>query len=304
MLSRVDDMRAMEDAESSISHQRSSSNDWRKHIRPPSTSLTLRQTIWLFVQVVASSGICWGGNYGISIGVYKNAPPPTLWEFPLPIAGHFGVLCIVETLVNWLIIGSLQALDLKSGLVEPLHPEAVRHWWPSPDNHLTWWLCPSDLVIPPEAIHEQRILRRLLSSIVRSVPWMVFVFILIFPSFCLVTYSLWGENGYNAFPLPQYLTATFGGTIAFISVPFWSILSLVYIGKRVVSGDNLAPVPERSNEGIIPGNSSLNHSPSPLRTSPRTTLTKGQSRTNVETKFSHPRSPDSPMSPSRKINMI
>ena len=305
MLPRVDYVRATEGEEGEVSYQRQQprDEDWRKHVKPPSKSLTMRQWVWLVVQGVASTGICWGVNYGISIGVYRNAPPPTLWQFPLPIAGHFGVLCIVETLINWVIIGSLQALDLKSGLVAPLHPDAVRHWWPAPENHLTWWLRPSDLVIPPEAVREQPIPRRVLSTLVRSIPWMVFVFVLVFPSFCLVTYSLWGENGYNSFPLPQYLTATFGGLIALVSVPFWSMMSLVYIGRRVVT-ENDVSLPELSPERNVSESRSPSHSPQSMRSSPGKKTAKGHAGAIAETKFSHPRSPDSPMSQNRKINMI
>ena len=301
MLPRVDDVSGLAVEESQASQRVGSSQDWKKDIKTPLKSLTMRQRVWLVVQGVASTGICWGVNYGISIGVYRDAPPPTLWQFPLPLAVHFGVLCIVETLINWLIIGSLQALDLKSGLVEPLHPEAVRHWWPSPDNHLTWWLCPSDLVFPPATLREQFLGRRLFLTLVRSVPWMVFVFVLVFPSFCLVVYALWGSNGYNSFPLPQYLTATFGGVIAAVSVPLWSVMSLVYVGTRVVSEESEVPLSETLPEV---NSRSLGHSPRSLRGSPRMMATKGQLRSNTESKFNGPRTLDSPMTPTRKINMI
>lgn len=274
---------------------------WASHVRAPTTAFSPRQKAWILLQVFASTGICWGVNYGISIAVYKGVPPPTLWQFPLPLAGHFGVLCIVETLINWVIVGSLQAIDLKSGLVEPLHPSTLRNWWPSTENKITWWLCLSDLVIPPEKIEDRLMSRRIPLTLLRSTPWMLFVFVLVFPTYCLVTYTLWGDRGYNAFPLPQYITATFGGLIAFVTIPFWSLISLVYVGRRVSSNERAMTTELTSEVNML---MSANRSPRGLRNSPRSQLTKGVSKDTSDLKFVAPRSPDSPLTGHRKINII
>ena len=194
-------------------------------IKPVSSTWTTRQIIWIVVQGLGAGGICFGVIYGIGIAVYSKNPPPTLWYFPIPIAGDFGVMCILLTLANFFICGILQTFDVLQGLVEPLDP-AVIFFWPSSDSQLLWWTNTTDLLIS-----EQNFSQRFVWTLTRSIPWMLYTFAVLWPLFTGFSYYIWGNNNYNSFPQPQFMSATFGGSAAIITVPVWAVLTLGSMGS-------------------------------------------------------------------------
>jgi hypothetical protein len=56
-----------------------------------------------------------------------------LFEFPIPLAGNFGVIIAVEVLLNFIISGSLQTLDVLKGVCPPISISAVAKFWPKQD---------------------------------------------------------------------------------------------------------------------------------------------------------------------------
>lgn len=212
-------------------------------IKPTSESWTTRQILWVTGQGIVSAGISFGTVYGISIGVYAGNPAPTLWYFPIPIAGHFGVLCIVLTLVNWVICGILQTFDVINGIVEPLNPALLGHYVPLPGSRILWWLNTTGLVIAehvPATGTNATWPQRTRWTLYRSTPWMVYTFILLWPLFTGFSYYIWGNDRYNSFPQPQFITATFAGVSALITVPVWAVCTLMHMGtfQRLVPSRN------------------------------------------------------------------
>lgn len=235
---------------------------WATKCKPPTEKFSTKQIIYVLIQTLSSTGINWGANYGIGIALYQSKPAPTLWLFPLPIAGHYGSLCILIPLICWILVNALQTLDILNGVIEPVSPRALYGYWPQSTSY-QWWLRTSDLVLCPEITTERPWSQRILSTLLRSLPWMPYTFVLLWPLFTGVTFALWGDDGYNSFPLPEYLTATFGAAIAFITIPWWSIMTLVSIGDRIErieqqvverSKDFMAtvPVPSTSEDADSP----------------------------------------------------
>ena len=94
------------------------------------------------------------------------------------------------------------------------------------------WLSQSEMVLqargPPKAMH-----LRFLHQCKLSIPWMVVSFALIWPIACGVCYSLYGHKGYNDYPVPQWASAIVCGVCAFITCPFWAIITMVRVGEMI-----------------------------------------------------------------------
>jgi hypothetical protein len=84
----------------------------------------------LLLQGVGAAAVCFGINFGVAVLVFRGQPPPTLFDFPLPLAGNFGVIIAVEVLLNYIISGSLQTLDVLKGVCPPLNASALAPFWP------------------------------------------------------------------------------------------------------------------------------------------------------------------------------
>lgn len=201
---------------------------WIKKVKSPTSSFSFTQIVWIILQGLVSSGICFGVVFGISVEVYKNLVP-TLWYFPVPIAGHLGLLAICVTLINWVLCGILQTLDILNGFVPPLHASALI-WWPQEDSTLSWWLNTSDLVIEPQSYPKTSWSKRIICTLVRSVPWILLSFIIFWPIFVGTCSALWGNNEYNSNPQPEYITATFAAVIALFTVPVWAVITATRVG--------------------------------------------------------------------------
>jgi hypothetical protein len=214
--------------------------EWMSTTKQPTEYFSCRQIVWLSIQGIASTGICWGVNYGLGLIVYtSDNPPPTLWNFPVPIAGHLGMLCIIEVLINWILVGTLQTYDVLTGIVEPMHPKVLLKLWPTKDHKLEWWLRTSDIALIPENSDERYWGMRIKSSLLRSFPWMLYSFCLTWPLFSGISFAIWGDTGYNTFPLPQYITATCGAAISLVTVPIWGLITLVSLGSRIIQSEEL-----------------------------------------------------------------
>ena len=98
-------------------------------------AFTLRQLLYvILLQGVGASAVCFGINFGIAVLVFRGQPPPILFEFPIPLAGNFGVIIAVEVLLNYIISGSLQTLDVLKGVCPPLKASAIGALWPKPNS--------------------------------------------------------------------------------------------------------------------------------------------------------------------------
>ena len=100
-------------------------------VKPVTEAFTLRQFLYvLLLQGAGAAAVCFGINFGVAVLVFKGQPPPILFEFPIPLAGNFGIIIAVEVLLNYIISGSLQTLDVLKGVVPPLKASALGSMWP------------------------------------------------------------------------------------------------------------------------------------------------------------------------------
>jgi hypothetical protein len=100
-------------------------------VKPATEAFTIRQFLYAFLlQGIGAAAVCFGINYGVAVLVFKGQPPPVLFEFPIPLAGNFGVIIAVEVLLNYVISGSLQTLDVLKGIAPPLKSSALGSVWP------------------------------------------------------------------------------------------------------------------------------------------------------------------------------
>jgi len=206
---------------------------WSASTKPVTEKWTAIQIAWVLLQCVTSTGLCFGINYGIGVGMYRDQPPPKLFEFPLPIAGHYGVLCILQTLINWPLMGSLMTFDVMNGLVPPINPATALPWWPTKGSSWEFWFKTSDLILRPQMPASWY--QRISWTFTRSIPTLLLCFFLLWPIFTGVSWSIWGDTNYNSFPQPAYMTATFSGAMAILSTPFMAIVTLASLGERIES---------------------------------------------------------------------
>jgi hypothetical protein len=104
-------------------------------VKPVTDAFTVRQLLYVFLlQGVGAAAVCFGINFGVAVLVFRGQPSPILFEFPIPLAGNFGVIIAVEVLLNYVISGSLQTLDVLKGVCPPLKVSAIRSFWPGRDS--------------------------------------------------------------------------------------------------------------------------------------------------------------------------
>lgn len=226
-----------------------------------------------------SAGISFGLNYGLAILVFRGKPPPTMWYFPLPMAGDYGVLAIIETLMIYMLSGTLIMLDVKKGMLAPLDPCWLKGWWPNRTSWVYWYLRPPEILInfsnsdlndttsvsstsskssDLEHSESYKYALRIYASIQRAIPWIIFGFFSVWPWFVIGTFVLYGNNNYNSDPQPEYLSALIGGVLAFILTPVLCLVTLTFLGDQILLA--------KSSIKLSEGRSTMNPMFSPTET--------------------------------------
>lgn len=201
--------------------------------KPATKSWEPLQILYVILQAIIPTVICFWVNYGISIPVYRDATAPaTLWFFPLPVAGDYGITIALEVLINWNVICSMQALDVLNGLIPPVHREAMV-WWPAKNSKMEWWLRTSDVLVAAHSDRNLSLSARLCNHLKKSFPWMCFCYIILWPIFCGTSWALWGNANYPSFYRPQVLLGAIGAATSLITSPVWAVMTLVSIGRLV-----------------------------------------------------------------------
>ncbi len=117
-----------------LSHPGASSTIFHK-VKPVTDGFTLKQLLYvLLLQGLGASAVCFGINFGVAVLVFRGQPPPILFEFPIPLAGNFGIIIAVEVLLNYIISGSLQTLDVLNGICPPIKASALGSFWPKQNS--------------------------------------------------------------------------------------------------------------------------------------------------------------------------
>ena len=211
-------------------------SSWTK-LKPVSASWTKVHTIHCVgLGCLLPTLMCGAANFWVAVRIFKEEPPPTMWDFPIPMAGNFFVLIIVQTFANFVLSGVIQLCDVLNGIVPPLDPGALS-WYPKPDSPLFWWMRPTELILPPRDELDKFFIERLLDSILRAGVWILAAEIIFWPLSTIITYSIYGNTGYNSYPQPQWICCVLGAVHATVFMPLWQVSAYTSIGQRLLDGE-------------------------------------------------------------------
>ena len=176
-----------------------------------------------------------------------------MFFFPIPLAGNYGMIILIETIVNFHLTSSLQTLDILNGLVapicsnEPLLPLCSSICLPP---RLLWYLEPPELVFAPLGSSSKPWRSRIFSSVHRSLFWSLLSFIL-WPLFVVGSVLIWGKDAkdYDDYPTPEYMSAVIGASSAAIFVPVWATINLRAVGMRIERTEQIMELEQSEREG-------------------------------------------------------
>ena len=210
--------------------------DMWKDCREPCTWSTRHTVHLILIGTLMPTLFCTGANFGVAVGIFGGQDAPTMWDFPIPLAGNYFAITFVQMFANYVISGCLQVHDVLCGLVPPLHPSsAILAYWPKEDSTLYWYMQPTELILAPRDDPDKPFEFRLLDSIVRAGFWVVIAAIPGVPLSIGITYALYGADGYNSYPLPQWLGAIYGGILSIIFMPLWQLSAEITLGHRIIA---------------------------------------------------------------------
>lgn len=204
---------------------------WNKALEP-TQSFTVHQILWIFLQTIVCSAICFGVNFALCTLAFYGKPDPVFFEFPESLVTSYALTVVLEITLNWFINGSVMSYEVLHAKVAPLSPKAV-FWWPKiEESKLRWYFDTTTLVVPTTPATTKW--QRLWNHTVRGIPWHVYSFIVSFPLFCGLTYVFCGNRSYNDFPQPEILVGAFGVLLAVTTQPIWAVITLTNIGERMI----------------------------------------------------------------------
>lgn len=212
---------------------------WNK-CKMPSNIWTARHSLYCgIVGSLLPTMICFAVNFGVATALFRGNPPPTMWAFPVPLAGDFAAIILVQTIINYPLFGTLSTFDILNGLAPPLLPSAMSLVEMDTETYLGWLLQPPELFFPPIKAPDKQVKGRIADTLKRIGAWFVLAFIPLWPLFTGITYAIWGLDGYNSYPQPEFIAATLGGVLAFATCPVWTLVTLLNLGKRIQLEESL-----------------------------------------------------------------
>lgn len=156
-----------------------------------------------------------------------------MWNFPIPLAGNYAIIILVQTFISFSLFGTLSTLDILNGFVSPLNRNYFNFFDVNSRQCLGWLLRPPELLLSPVDMPNKSCSSRICTTINRTIVWFVLSFCLVWPIFTGTSFSIWGASNYNSYPQPELLSAALGGILAFLTCPIWGLVSLIDMGKRI-----------------------------------------------------------------------
>ena len=210
-----------------------------KHCKEP-TSWNTRHTAYLTLAgAILPTLICAGSNFGVAWAIFGPWEKPHLWKFgeAPPMAGNFIAMCFVQTFANYVVSGNLNVVDVLNGIVSPLDASLEDNifvrYWPSREHWSYWYLQPPELLLSPRDWPNKPFSLRLIDTIIRAGFWMCIWGITTWPIVTLVTFCIWGNDGYNAYWIPQVTACVYGALLSLLFMPLLAISAMVNIGHRI-----------------------------------------------------------------------
>ena len=218
--------------------------EWHAKCLNPTDHMTSSQWCWVLQHTIINSMVCFGVNFALVTASFYGKDDVKLFEFPSTVAGAYALTILIELTLNWLSNGIIMTLEIKNGKVPPLHPNSVP-WWPKlgdfETSSIVHYTNLTELVLPSSLLRNKsnemscwHSISRFLRFQSRSLPWMLYIGIVLLPVYTAVTYLLYGFDDYTDFPQPQFLVSIFGVLIVFLTMPIWTISTLGYVGYRML----------------------------------------------------------------------
>jgi hypothetical protein len=200
----------------------------------PAAVWTKGQIHWIILQTIVSTIISCSLNFGICTLSYRGNEAPTTFGWPSPMAGDYAVTIYLQTTLSFFVSCTLMTVDVLKGKVEPRAAYDVA-WLPSNDSKYDWYADVCTLAIPSRDVsgNIESYCTRVKNHAIRSIPWLAFVGLALWPLFSGVSYLIWEKRGYGDFPLPEAITSFMGLLITIMTVPFWAVMILMRVGRKI-----------------------------------------------------------------------
>ena len=224
---------------------------WTK-AKEPSSEWTVCHTLHLvLLGCLLPTVICGVANFYVAVGIFKGTAAPTMWAFPIPMAGNTFAVIFIQTFANFVVSGAIQLFDVLNGLVPPLQPGVIS-WWPKPTSLWFWWMQPTEIIISPRDEPDKHLLERVVDSIIRAGMWIMVAEAVFLGPMLGIMYAMYGNDGYNDYPIPQWVSSVQGAVLAFTFSPIWQLSCYITLGQRahdetrafLLSNDACAPLEE------------------------------------------------------------
>ena len=192
------------------------------------------QVAYVFSQAIIPAVVVFWINFGFARLTFGSGNSTSLFGFQFPIAGDLALTVFSVVMSDWFINCSLQTFDILMGVVDPLHPDAVS-WWPAAGSDVEWWLRTTDFAFY-FLKGEGSFIRIVYSNVLKSLPWAIVSFGIIWPITIAVCWTFFG-NGSPGDPKLEVIFGAVGGIVAFVTTPIWAVMTLLSVGASIVAED-------------------------------------------------------------------
>ena len=195
----------------------------------PTNEWSWYQISWVVLQTLITSTTVFGINFGLTLLSFTGKEV-SLFQFPIPMTGTYAIAIMATTFANWFISGSLMSLDVINGRVAPLDPKCL-YYWPTVESYWRKFTQISEFVCPSAENLSAR--RRIYFHALKVLPWIIMLLVTLFPILIIISFCVWGNNGYHIFNLqPEIITGVSAVFSVLITIPIWAIFALANVGER------------------------------------------------------------------------